>query len=628
MTIFETFKSNCTLPPQGVNFVSSPGVRGTLDIVWTSISILLLCTYSILHQNIPIQSSPRQKVSGQFFQPKKWRFFFRFLHKAGWVVLNLVAPELPFAKAWCDFRSARDIHKSLEKAAEGDHVEWSLKHTHVANMGGFMIKFNIPASNEIESTPGPSAVEKDKQATVQISQGQFDTNNKREEGETTSPRRKLHSRWLGCSGCQQSDVEAGDHSAASSPATSPTEPNHISNVKNYPSIYKLLADVDAQQSLGKFGETVEDWSNWIGSIDWKVDQQNLEMVKKALGSVEEYLKKDKTGKQKKHFDSTWPSWYRNLRALLGNVWVLDARQLLLARELGIIDSLPRVTKDDLNDRNTGDIPVMLVALFQIGWFVLQLIVRLCQWKSTSQLEILSLSFAGITAVTYVLLWDKPKDMTCSIVTEARKYPESSDNLIHLALVGPIALSPKRLTSAALIKRKLDQDTPSLRGAIIRLQYSLTAPIRYANTLCVSNFNIHLDGDLESAGSSSITSFMAMCSVALIGFGALHLIAWDFAFPTLVECRLWRASTIVTISAPCYAILIHLYTQYGSKGDFVSWMRFGKLMQGTPKALTYLGLAIYFFLARIFILVEALRSLAFLPPDGFETSWPSNLPHVV
>ncbi|KAI7783701.1 hypothetical protein LA080_011410 [Diaporthe eres] len=39
----DTFTSNCTLPPEGANFVSAPNIRGTLEIVCSCAGILLLC---------------------------------------------------------------------------------------------------------------------------------------------------------------------------------------------------------------------------------------------------------------------------------------------------------------------------------------------------------------------------------------------------------------------------------------------------------------------------------------------------------------------------------------------------------------------------------------------------------
>lgn len=35
----------------------------------------------------------------------------------------------------------------------------------------------------------------------------------------------------------------------------------------------------------------------------------------------------------------------------------------------------------------------------------------------------------------------------------------------------------------------------------------------------------------------------------------------------------------------------------------------------------------FILARLFITVEVVRSLAFLPPDAFISNWTANIPHI-
>jgi len=52
------FHSIYSLPPEGTRFVSSPNARGTLDILWSCLSILVIGTWSILHLNVPPQSTP------------------------------------------------------------------------------------------------------------------------------------------------------------------------------------------------------------------------------------------------------------------------------------------------------------------------------------------------------------------------------------------------------------------------------------------------------------------------------------------------------------------------------------------------------------------------------------------
>lgn len=44
---FEAWQPVCTTPTQHVDYVSSPQVRGTMDIIWTCFAVLSLCTWTV-----------------------------------------------------------------------------------------------------------------------------------------------------------------------------------------------------------------------------------------------------------------------------------------------------------------------------------------------------------------------------------------------------------------------------------------------------------------------------------------------------------------------------------------------------------------------------------------------------
>jgi len=92
-----SFASNCTLPPKGIGFVSAPEVRGTLDILWSCLATLVICTWSILHLNVPEQSTPNGKLQ------KYTRSSVRLFHKIKWLFVNILAPEWAFGKAFGDY---------------------------------------------------------------------------------------------------------------------------------------------------------------------------------------------------------------------------------------------------------------------------------------------------------------------------------------------------------------------------------------------------------------------------------------------------------------------------------------------------------------------------------------------
>ncbi|KAH8665632.1 hypothetical protein BGZ61DRAFT_366339 [Ilyonectria robusta] len=440
----KSFGTNCTLPPDGVGFVSSPNTRGTLDILWTCLSVLLICTWSILHLNVPMQSTPNGKAQ------KYLRSAHRLFWKLMWMMANVIAPEWPFGKAWADYLSVSSVEKRFEELKEEDQVHWSRTHCYFANMGGIAIKFE-------ESTK-----------------------------------------------------------------TSPKMPHETSTARFASSLYH---------------------------------------------------------------------WLCNLTLLGGDLWVLDANQILLARELGILEQLPSLHEDDVEDRNKGDLFVKIVAVVQIGWFFIQMGARLKKGFATSQLEILTLAYAICTAITYLLLLDQPKDVQYSVIISATRYPTYKE-LIRLAAVGPTSFWQPR------------------------------------KNVWIPNTAVHADTRRFGAGRDTTLAMGTAFAVFLLG--SLHCVAWEFVFPTEVERTLWRASSIITALAMPAGLATNMIVRSiwnCACGSRVSGTFVRPRAQNAATGFSDLTFALIFVAARIFTIVEVLRSLAFLPSDAFVTTWSSNLPHI-
>ncbi|KAJ5372178.1 hypothetical protein N7517_004184 [Penicillium concentricum] len=174
----------------------------------------------------------------------------------------------------------------------------------------------------------------------------------------------------------------------------------------------------------------------LAKIDWALDRTNILAIKKANSMVSQgYLKEERI------FNMPYTEWVGNLTLLCGNLWVVDANQLLLARELGIIDKLPYMPHDSLDDHNSSDLVVKILALLQMSWMFIQLGVRLSQNLPTSQLEIFTLSFAICSSITFIMLISKPQDVRTSYIIKAVRHP-SAEDLIYMANAGPLGYGPR------------------------------------------------------------------------------------------------------------------------------------------------------------------------------------------
>ncbi|KAK3682333.1 hypothetical protein B0T22DRAFT_521558 [Podospora appendiculata] len=263
--------------------------------------------------------------------------------------------------------------------------------------------------------------------------------------------------------------------------------------------------------------------------------------------------------------------FDNLTVLRGDLWVLDGLQVLLARKLGIIASLP-----------DGDIVVKLIALGQILWYVIQLFTRLARRIDTSQLEILTLAYTASTRITYLLLLDKPKDVQHSIAIPAARYGQPED-ITRIALYGPTQI------------------------------FSVNRGVWLPNNALNLNLGI---------------------GVSTAVFGLVHCVAWEFTFPSTPEKTLWHASSLITVRAAPAAymtmVMFHLVPlaarSLGAKGK-PRQLRFFSNAQNIFNVITLSVLGAVFLAARAFIIVEVLRSLGFQPPRTFAATWSSNLPHI-
>jgi hypothetical protein len=277
-------------------------------------------------------------------------------------------------------------------------------------------------------------------------------------------------------------------------------------------------------------------------------------------------------------------WLTNLRVLCGDRWYVDANQLLLARELGIIGKLPKLSTERVSDLSKEDIFVKLLAISQIIWLCLQLSMRLGQGVPTTQLEVMTMGYALCSAVTYFLLFDRPRDVMTVFEVEAARYP-TSDKMSLIASIGP-----------------------SISGSL-RSTVSLPNNSTHRNTR-----------PPEVAVSSTLAVFL---------FGIVHFAAWGYEFPTQTELNLWRASTVVTIAAvPAMSAAASIARQFNATfnsnpGRLVSRGRVQMLLIFVQCWI----LAPLFVAARLFILVEVIRSLAYQPPGSYKTTWAAYVPHV-
>lgn len=113
---------NATSTNGTVGWVSKPNSRGTIDIIWSSLLTIFLCTWTAVCLNIP--------------NPKDSQFQI-FRRRAKWMFWAIVSPELVLAVAIGQYASARRSVKRFRKLGMED--KWTIQHGFYADMGGMLL---------------------------------------------------------------------------------------------------------------------------------------------------------------------------------------------------------------------------------------------------------------------------------------------------------------------------------------------------------------------------------------------------------------------------------------------------------------------------------------------------------
>ncbi|KAL8380912.1 hypothetical protein RB595_005281 [Gaeumannomyces hyphopodioides] len=152
-------------------WTSSPTQRGTMQIIWSCLAVLFICSYKCIHLNIPSRDETESgwhSYRNVPYWPKRARRGM-LLRKLKWMALILIAPDLGVGVAAINREEAkaklREVNKDLSESWKRN-TPFTLTHAHYAVMGGFVRQDGRPASLQeykklvVEETPAFSMTSK------------------------------------------------------------------------------------------------------------------------------------------------------------------------------------------------------------------------------------------------------------------------------------------------------------------------------------------------------------------------------------------------------------------------------------------------------------------------------------
>ncbi len=268
-------------------------------------------------------------------------------------------------------------------------------------------------------------------------------------------------------------------------------------------------------------------------------------------------------------------------------------------------TIPNITKKEIWDKSKADRLAKTIAGSQAVWLVAQVVARGVQHLPVTLLELSTVALITCTAATAFFWFHKP----LGVETPTDVHLEISIAQI-LRLAGDEAKAPYTDTPLDFIEPQLYTSGQMPLHQFWGVQ---DRPLpRIPNDR---------DPRLHSL------RMILIITVPTAAFSLLHLIAWNFDFPTKAELLLWRwtcVSMSVVLGTYCVTEAVSIVAQgYTTSG--LTTLNGYKLRW--PTNLLFFVPGFLYMCARITVIVEVIISLRLLRSGCFETvQWTQLLPH--
>ncbi|KAF7979544.1 hypothetical protein HWV62_42142 [Athelia sp. TMB] len=253
------------------------------------------------------------------------------------------------------------------------------------------------------------------------------------------------------------------------------------------------------------------------------------------------------------------------------------------------------TSDELANQSKGDALSKGVAILQTLWFVMQCIARRIENLPLTNLEVMTLAYTVITVAMYIVWWEKPLNVSCAV-----RVPEEGVEDLEAA------------SGYDSIWEQIIVYVIGVQDGYVDLRRCTRVPTFWA-------------ANRDSDGRDTVIADVIALLVAMV-FGAVHCIAWTYAFQSHLEQQLWRASAIAIIAVPAEAL--------ASLGIMALSAIFIDLdgVVGTVVRFSLIGcnlvLASIYIAARIALILISFSSLRMLTPAAYKTvQWATFVPHI-
>jgi len=285
--------------------------------------------------------------------------------------------------------------------------------------------------------------------------------------------------------------------------------------------------------------------------------------------------------------------------------------------------IANISEEAILDRAQSNGLSKALLIVQVGWFCTNCASRLIQHLPLSLFEVSTAAHASCTLLTYFVWWSKPLNVPAPLIivgNEAQEVCallECPDWVYHEALIvakrvaAGVPSQPKRGNSILVVK--------ALQRLLRRGQTPEKPPS------WPFGFNVDSSPGNHRARGKGTLYYLIVMVVSPMLYGLIHLLAWNDHFPTTLERRLWRVSSVVVTCSGLVGVTLgyYLIPRIRLCPDTLEQVIIALL---SPFLIMMPALA--HVLASGFLIVESIRQLYFLDPAAYHLpSWSNYWPHL-
>ncbi|KAF8645819.1 hypothetical protein AX16_007551 [Volvariella volvacea WC 439] len=294
--------------------------------------------------------------------------------------------------------------------------------------------------------------------------------------------------------------------------------------------------------------------------------------------------------------------------------------------------IPRIPEKEIRDRGKGDILSKAIVVIQTSWFVAQCIARHVQGLVLTEIELVTLAFATLNVITYGLWWEKPLNVEYPIYfdEEGKRVDGPEERGNEKAWYEEIWRCWKECLLAWKYSFRQCGSVKTFVHGIKAIFSAVFNPLEQMMGEPNDDDRVSSVHPFYAPWMDNFDRGLALFYGSVIGilFGGIHVIGWNFKFPTPVELWLWRASSLILTVIPFLLAVGSAFFVAEVRTESATSRKtyeIARLVFISPTA--FIGAPLYF-AARIVILVLAFFALRALPDSAYENvSWTGFLPHI-